>query len=204
MIDTKNDRDRFFNLVFDGTDPETERQMARRGVEDSEVARELEVKDGKKPHVLAWIQGQRNWAVWSGTQCYLCSEPVADRSEADILAGYWWPTWFLIHKGCRPLYKEHIIWMQEIDGSCNDCGWFKRESGDVGHCVNVNGRWHGRVRAYGIMAHGSLTSDCFQHRRHGMQEGPIKDTPIQPSLGIAVQHHPAKAYGEGLLYDLPA
>ena len=165
--DSKNDRDRFFNLAFEGTDPETLRQLATRGLDDT--------------NPVTYAEQQRGWFLSTGTQCFLCKQTVEALLDADILSTYWGSHWTLIHKTCRPAYKEDINLMQDIDQSCNDCGWFKRLNGQEGHCTNPAGTFHGKVYAHAVMAH-AVTSKCFQHRRHGIPEGVIKDTPLQNSL----------------------
>lgn len=166
-VDSKNDRERFFNLAFEGYDPETYRQM---------VSRKLVPSD--QP---AWVQSHRPWLLSKGAECYLCNQTVESRTDADILSTYWGSYWALIHKACRPLYRPMIEDMQDIDKSCNDCGWFKRENGQMGHCVNPNGAFVGRVYAHGVQAHVA-TDKCFQHRRHGTHDGVLKtDTPVHNS-----------------------
>lgn len=168
-VDSKNDRERFFNLTLEGSDPETARQMTARGL-DLEVTPQRE-----------WAAAHRGWFLYKGTECYLCNQAVEAKADADILSTYWGAYWALIHKTCRPLYRPHVEAMQDIDQSCNDCGWFKREQGQTGHCVNPDGAFVGRVYAHAVMAHVA-TSKCFQHRRHGIHDGPVKDTPLQNSM----------------------
>jgi hypothetical protein len=166
-VDSKNDRERFLNLALDGSDPETARQMTARGLELA--------------NQRAWVGHHRGWFLHKGPECYLCQQLVESRAAADILSTYWGSYWTLIHKACRPLYRAQIEEMQDVDKSCNDCGWFKRESGQAGHCVNPKGAFHGRVYAHAVMAHVA-TSGCFQHRRLGTHEGVVKDTPLQSSM----------------------
>lgn len=166
-VDSKNDRERFFNLALFGSDPETERQMKSRGVDSIDQPR--------------WAENHRGWFLSKGTECYLCNQAVESRTDADILSTYWGAYWTLIHKTCRPLYRPQVEDMQDIDKSCNDCGWFKREQGQTGHCVNPNGTFHGRVYAHAVQAHAA-TDKCFQHRRHGTHDGIKTDTPLQNSM----------------------
>ena len=97
--------------------------------------------------------------------CRYCHLPI-DRAVVVMTGSYWWPTLDISHPACRiPGERHESLVCQTLDADCNDCRYFRRESGsgDVNHgeCL----KFHKPTHAYPNFA---TLHECFEHRRAGV------------------------------------
>jgi hypothetical protein len=98
--------------------------------------------------------------------CKFCGK-YTERSEADIVHGYWTPLMGLTHKLCKKEgYANEAYECQKIDMNCNECKHFSR--GDSlgsgifsGYCNKLNKPTEAQSNFSSREWHG----ECFEHRK---------------------------------------